>query len=675
MGLVEEYIELFEISHSNISFEMDNLDKIKILYEHYDIPHESDTYSQNHLTKYFMDEIPKLLKCENDCELNLLKKIRDHLLLKHFFEGNPLKPIFVLDTILASGLRFKNLVPFTNKEIWKKIIEMAMDFNNLTGLFLKSSIQLKIDEPRIYNLGKAAKYFRKKGYEVKIVYGEVKIHEIDLKKICNEIDNYMRLLGGITVTYAILHRSNLYDDTLNRYQFNRTLGFGKYPLIPIGYLLNLAVKYPQLTMIKYSELWEYYFHYLIEISSHLGSIYNVQPYSNIQLLFMGSIFEKIREIALFDNMFTLTQLRPSDVTRILNGLFEGIVEKEMENKLGFNLSNLTNVVNRLFNLAINNDQPLIFDKSSLMSEENEFVLNKILNMLSQDINLVNKEFFCPIDQSNYIFKPVIKVKDKYVLMNKSTCAPAFFEALDSELRNNNFHNIDIGTNLENFIKSELIKNNIQCSSGHYKMDSIEGDCDVIVESDDTIVLFEVKRKSLTRASQSGDDTSLILDLSKSLLHAQLQAGKHEILLKKNGYIEFDNGNRLEFKNRTIERIALTLLDYGGFQDRHIINNILRRMSAVNFSTRISKYIPDFNELKEKTDKLKEQNQILADYDENFNKSPFFNCWFLSLPQLLIIIDDSNNTETFVKQLTKVKHIGFLSHDWYFEYGQLNKILK
>ena len=677
MGFIEEYLEIFKISHPHINGEMDKLDKISSLYDYYGIKHEEGTYLERDIKDYLMNRIPDILECADETELNssLIRKIRDHLLLKYFFEGGSLDPIFALDVLFASRLyHSKNIIPFTDKEKWNEAIEMVKDFNILSGSYIKSSSQLKKESPRIFNLGKAAKYFRDNGYGVRIEYGEVIINETDLKKICDEINKYMRLLGGINVTYTILNRLYyVYDDNLERFQFNRTNGFGESQLIPVGYLLNTAVKYPNLTQIDNESMWNYYFHYLIEMSCHLCSIYNVQPYSNIQLMFMGSIFEFIREIALFDSIFTLTQLRPSDVPRILNGLFSNIDQKEMETELGFNLNQLTEIINRIFILATNNKKPLIFDKEYLEYKGSADVLNKVLDTLSETDHDVNKDFFYPTDKPNIIFKPLIKVKDRYVLFNKSWCSPAFFEALTSEMRKSKLEKFNVGIELENFIKTELNKNKIKFNSGHYKMGDVEGDCDVIVESKDTIVLFEVKRKSLTRASQTGDDTSLILDFSKSLLHAQLQAGKHETLLRKYGYIEFDDGSRLECNDRIIERVALTLLDYGGFQDRRTINHLLKRMSSVTFSTRMSKYESDFEKLKEKTDELKEQSKILAKYDKSFTDSPFFDCWFLSLPQLLIMIDDSNDNESFIEQLRKVKQIGFLSLDWYFEYGKLKKI--
>lgn len=678
MGFIEEYKELIEISNPTIT----DTD-IVYLYSHYGISHEKGVYILRDVTDYLYKKIFKTLKCDGECELSsyLIRKIKDHFLLEHFFSGSSLEPYYTLEVIFDAVRTLGNIISFDKKDKWKKVIEAALDYNIISLTFKKPS-SLKKNNPRIYNLANAAKYFKKKGYDVTIKDAEVNIKERDLKKICDEIEDTIRLLGGVDVVYNLLNQfSGLFDKELDRFNLNRINGFGNYPLVPIGYLLNLAAKHAKLTQINDTLMWNYYYKYLIQISGHLGATYNVQPYNMFQLLFKGpiNIIEFIQEIAIFDSMFSLIQLRPSDVPRILKGLFSSINPKEMEKEIGFNLDHLIMVTNKILNLAKSNIKPLIFEITDLNYKGDIKVLNKVLDVLSYDADIVNKDFILPKDKPNLIFKPLIKTNHKYVLLNRSWCSPMFYEALANELRTKkpwkHLEDDIIGPSLEEFIKSEFNNHNIKCRSGHYKIGKIEGQCDVIIESKDTIVFIEVKKKSLTRESKSGDEITLILDLSKSLLDAQIQTGKHEILLRENGYIEFDDKTRLNFKDRTIERVALTLLDYGGFQDRQVINQLLKVISSVDFRIRISKYESDFEKVKKKNDEFREESKKLAVYDTTFNEFPFFNCWFLSLPQLLILIDDSMDNDSFVQQLKKVKSMGFLSLDFYYEYGKLRSLLK
>lgn len=675
MANIEKYKDLVKNSSASISKGMD----ITTLYKHYVITNEPGVFLERDVQDYLFKKISENLKSENtdDLNLNKLKELKDHLLLEFFFENKiSINLIFILEVIIdAIRTSQSNIVPFDKKRNWQEAIVAALDFNLLSNSFVKSAEKLQKDFTRTFNLAKSAKYLKNKGYDVKIENARVIIKDSDFKAICNEINNNLRLLGGIKFTHTVLNRlSSLYDSDLNRFQLNRTVGFGENPLVPIGYLLNIAAKHTDFTVITDHLMWDCYYRYVIELSVNICAIYDVQPYNYFQLMFKGTndTIKFIQEIALFDSIFTLKQLRPSDVTRI-NGLFNSIDQNDMLNKLNFNLNQMNDIIERIFNLSKRNFLPLIFEKKDLKWSGSSQILDKMMDVLSYDLNDVNKDFLLPTDRPNFLFKPLIKLKEKYIFLNKSWRSPAFYEALAMEVRGN--YDLDLGTELENLIKVEMNKNNINYQSGHYKFDGEEGDCDIIIESNDTIVLIEVKKKALTRASQSGDDIKLILDLSKSLLDAQLQVGKHEILLRKNGYIRFDDGTKLEFNDRTIERIALTLLDYGGFQDRYVINHLLEVMSTSNFVANDSKYENHFKELKEKTDKLKKQTKVLAKYDDIYIKFPFFNCWFFSLPQLLILIDDSLDNESFVHQMRKIKHIRFMSLDFYYEYGKLNKTIK
>ena len=61
---------------------------------------------------------------------------------------------------------------------------------------------------------------------------------------------------------------------------------------------------------------------------------------------------------------------------------------------------------------------------------------------------------------------------------------------------------------------------------------------------------------------------LLIDVCKSLLNSQIQIGQHELIIRKNGFIDLTNQNgtyRLNLNNRNIERISLSLLDLEDFK--------------------------------------------------------------------------------------------------------------
>ena len=275
-----------------------------------------------------------------------------------------------------------------------------------------------------------------------------------------------------------------------------------------------------------------------------------------------------------------------------------------------------------------------------------------------------------------MFKPLIKNDNKYIFLNPSWSSPAFYEAIMSKLRKN-YDNFDdrIGIEFENYVKQELNAKNISYSFGKYIIGRKKPECDLIIETENTIVFVEIKKKAITRDAKAGDEIKLILDLSMSFLDATLQSGNHELNLREKGYLEFENGNKLYLKNRSIERVALTLLDFGGFQDRVMLDELFKIMLISDFQVNNSEFESDFEEIKEKILMLRTQGEKLAQYDGFYKSVPFHNCWFLSLPQLLMLLDDSVDNDSFVNKLISIKFVTTSSIDYYYDYTQLNRLLQ
>jgi hypothetical protein len=122
-------------------------------------------------------------------------------------------------------------------------------------------------------------------------------------------------------------------------------------------------------------------------------------------------------------------------------------------------------------------------------------------------------------------------------MNRSWCAPNYFEALSSPLRQkfkSQKKDLDneLGRQLELYLQKKFTGQSISFVTGNYEVDGIHGECDFLIETQKAIVLIEFKKKVLTRKSKSGNDIHILLDLSDSILSAQLQAGRTEIIFRE-----------------------------------------------------------------------------------------------------------------------------------------------
>ena len=234
----------------------------------------------------------------------------------------------------------------------------------------------------------------------------------------------------------------------------------------------------------------------------------------------------------------------------------------------------------------------------------------------------------------------------------------------------------IGLAAERFVHDVLAARGVVAASGDYThpvagAKDEHGECDAVIETTERVVFMEAKKKALTRAASTGGDLSVLSDLGASLFDAQLQAGHHERRLLEVGSLRFDDGTTVVREGRRVERVALTLLDYGGFQDRTVLNHVLNLLRGVGLSTVREPTEKEQNSLDRLTETYKEleaQFAALAELDPARAESarPFFNCWFLSIPQLLVVLDGVTSPQEFEERIGRLRHATTGTLDLYYE---------
>jgi len=231
--------------------------------------------------------------------------------------------------------------------------------------------------------------------------------------------------------------------------------------------------------------------------------------------------------------------------------------------------------------------------------------------------------------------------------------------------------------IEKYIYKILSDKGITYFNGDYFNESEKGEVDLVIETSKSIILFEFKKKTLTRKSKSGIDINLFIDLSKSLLKSQIQLTKSEILLRKNGHLTLKNKKgdvkELKLNDRIIEKISLTQLDFGAFQDRIILEQFMESILVTNFEADSpdDSIIKDFNKMNIMFDVVRNQYQQLDKLKPRHNHLPYFDNWFLSLPHLKTLLENCSDNDSFYEELKKNKFVTYNTLDFYYEY-QLNK---
>jgi len=709
----QKFKDLVDTTEPSISFHDNDIEDLEFLYNHYSIsPTTTSSFSLSEIINHLVAQIKRYLT-PGKSKAIYLWRLRDQVIIRYILDDQPLQPyLSILNRILDEIKMADQILPLESEEEWRIAIRNVKDYNAICREIYPLDIEyLKQGFPRQFWVASSAKVLRNYGSKLEVKDGKICIEESEQEKIARFIEDDIQSIGGREIARRLFSLiQNWYDPEQERYHLVRRLkpynNKNTKPEIPIGYLLNLCVKHLEKSPIlspNPQENWER----MVELATSFTSVLDVQPYNSFQLDFktLDNLSEFLQEIAVYDSIFCLNQLRPSDVPRILRGLFSLINVDDInkiQEQLGWIPEQAILVAEAILNIDVDKLSPIIFTKEQLkyhLPDLDTTVFDKILDIYCHSHNQANSKYKIPTDfrdkKYTFFLKPLLKLDSgEYVLMDRSWCSPAFYEALVDTLKKIKIppHIHDkMGDYLEIFVKKQLETLKIKYSYGHYPVDSPQykpsrpqGECDIIIESDDTIIFIEIKKKPLTNNAKGGCDAAIFADLAGSLLDTQFQLGWHEIIIRSQGYLELtpnkepNNKYRLELKGRSIERVTLTLLDFGGFQDRNLLYQFLQLMLSTSSidapDSANAKEVIDKSEINKTLPKFLKQHEDLKSLNPRQEQFPFYDCWFLSLPQFLILIDDLSEKKSIKKLLDKTKYISTNSLNFYFEYATAKKLL-
>lgn len=307
-------------------------------------------------------------------------------------------------------------------------------------------------------------------------------------------------------------------------------------------------------------------------------------------------------------------------------------------------------------------------------------IEQLINDVATNDDLLNKGFRTPLDEEkeNAANKPLIKANGKIYALPATIGSWGWFEALMTIVRNqekkDDQKDIDkeIGKLIEVFINEKLDEKGITHCCGAYPPPE-KGEADLVVEATKGIMLFEIKKKSLTRKAKSGDEFKIIADLLGSLIDSQAQCFRSSHIMIRDGYIDLDDGNgnvtRIEKQDRTAECISICLGAFGPLQDRILIKSIMDEMCNKTLTAKYDgddkqtiKDVKKFNKDMQKWMSFLNKERVNGDS----NKNPFFNSWFLDLEQLMLIVQKSNSNDELLDRLRDTKYVTMGSYNFYKE---------
>lgn len=676
------------VDQTPVDIELCQGDLIK-LYEYVGLETHG-SYQRDQVTTALYEKIRTAFSSGHGTAWEICRSLMTDMIRENVLHDVPLDPYFEVLSHLCDAIRVEGQDRGELVGDWPLAIKAARDHIALSTW--RSSSNAESTFAREFAVARAARALQDLGFAIRLEPGRIDLEDAAETALVKEIESLISKIGGLNLARRIFAAiTPSYDTDQKRYHLVPNVSFasGRQPQIPWGYLLQLSVKHidGKKPLENSNSNWRR----VIALAAAYAAVLDVQPYVTpaFRHFHAKGLLQFLQESALYDTMFRIQQMRPSDVVRMCEGLL-GFIDRDASMPGGWSLSQAFEVIGALFSLAPDVRGPVSLAEMdvcrALRHIPREVIGHVLENILSHPVSGANQHFSRPTDAPtpeaqelglDFFSKPLLRQSGRrFLVVDRSVCAAACLEALLKVLRKIDKSLDDkVGLQAERFLEGELVGKGIPVQSGDYDVSAKHGECDLVVETAKTVIFMELKKKPLTRRARAGGDAELLLDLAGSLLAAQAQAGWHELRLCQAGSLDLKRGGvsyRLSLNDREVERIAIGLLDYGSFQDRIFLKQILEATLGASFSPADQKLNRRFGVI---NDTLKEiQAQVAEMYPGQYELSqPFFNCWFLSLPQMLVLLDDVSDAASFLNELWQTRHITMGTSDFYFEFSRIKQM--
>lgn len=648
------------------------------------ISKSNNQYSASKLKDYLKEEIKNKLNGSALSNADF-KKISDHFAFKYYSsESKNYENQFILlqkikfiinrlesyTTSLADWIEVKNLV-----EAYLSVSNYSFD--------VFDSIQ---DERKV--ISESIKFLRNKGYFLTIKNGDIIINEADKNKIFLAIDYRFKKIGHRYIDLIIGVLYKYYDENMQRYFLRPepTMTEAYEADIPFGYLFNVALANlheGELNHKKFQKKTVKLAGESIELAKHYFCINRLQSFNKFSDINHNrdTILHAIQKNILYDQFFSIDQISVVHIQEMIRGIF--LSPALLSINIDFSIyANILNFVS----FKSNANKLFVFDSNEIIAGlSNKYTKDQVLNALNRlsfKSNEINKGYLIPenIEKRNYFERPFVCVGDKYIYINPNLCNYGFYYSLTNLCEEKGVKGDKIGKLAEDFVKNKFQSCGVIIHANKtYKVSkeianelnitSRKGECDFVVETKNTIIFIELKRKTLTVEARKGNVLQSAVDLAQSFLHALAQTGRHEYIIRKNNALVFTDGTKLDLLGRDVERISLSLFDFYSMHDGAFIHQIVSNLMYSNISSGN----------KEEDDKINKILNELSDqfrtdiFSEAYKSNIFFNCRFFSVPQLLEVLSHVSNNEEFLTELNRTRQASTGCKDWFKDYSFIRRL--
>jgi hypothetical protein len=682
-------------------------------YKFYSIPQCHSRWSGSEVKDHLTSRMKRITPGD---ERNFLGDLFKELFLRMELGGEQNSSYLAYLELIRHHINPQTLIPCSESDEWTECLLAIRDYYSI---YEKASFDAKVKQINQNNspfaehytpLKDAWQYAISKNFEIEFSQTQLSLTERGARKFSRHISSLMEKIGAQNyVEYLTTHTQ--FNDQFGRYNITRhTKQHGivaKKIHIPYGWLFQLAAMHVQLRPILSNK------DFITELeiaATHYGILHELDSQAGIAALFgWEDLVKKTYDFIVFDSAFLIKQLKPKYAVKIVEKLYSYYENQKLKSTFGWELADLV-AVGHFLAICYPGPQPLerkmLSDRCPHLDKAALSSLLKYLSHAKSEVNQGYMPFFDPLNEENYqklnfYKKPLIALShDKFLLLEASWCLDGLghvmYQALlDAGHDKGKIHS-DMGYAHEELVEDLFNSRGWQFSQGKHSQQGSNGETDLALETKDTIFIFELKKCSLSDSSSWGNSLRMFQDLSKSLLKSQTQLLKAQQILLNNNCFQLANQPNIELNGREIRRVSVSLHDFGAIHSSTIIGDYLIHIAQAIFNvpdgtpTDIIKGINSqakklFVEL-EKTVELFVQPPNLKPYKKLDNSGDFqtieetwnsdkwnkikFETLFLSLPQLMTLLDLSESPDAFAELIKSTQRISDGRMDFYTNLQQV-----
>ncbi|UGX89825.1 hypothetical protein G6321_00003300 (plasmid) [Bradyrhizobium barranii subsp. barranii] len=515
------------------------------------------------------ERLRPLLKMERSSGFDThdLRAVAGAFLFEHVLDHNLPDRAAPLMTVLAC-LQANASVPAPGDPVWLEAVTIGRALVVL-GAFLRY-------DPRHEAVAGSIRRLLTAGHKVSLRYGRPWMSPSDLAKATSKISELLAPLGLRNVfenVAAQMRTDGIYD--FDQYLLGRRYqSTGRPPSFPYGFLVQLAAKLPDDPVMASEPAanWKE----ALSLARDLVAAIDIEPQNQFWTINLAPrrLDAQLREVGLYDHLFGLRQWSLRFAPFMLKHFFGATFDARLSRARGWTMADVVKLC-EVVALKTRTD-PARLTRADLKSTGlSDSQLDALLPHFIHSAGRVNSGYGTPLsaESSDLMFRPLVEGSNGSVVVPLASLAgPAFYEAAISAVRpilskSEVTHLAGDGTERVILAMFKVAGLSPTVMGAKYNVGkSDEGECDLVFESDTHIVFVECKAKALTRAAMAGVSGAALEVYVGGVLNAQSQCLQQERLLRTKGLIDFEDGRHLDFRDREIVKLSVTLLDHGTLQD-------------------------------------------------------------------------------------------------------------